>query len=137
MTKKTVGEHVLDRWNPADKHEVGETMDEIWRKEVAPRLEKIFHEHSWYKEPYYIQIIFKGIAGLPGAQQLNIFTRKTKPKANWGETVYRVDNSKEQYHVLWSLPKRAVAIQLFLQEHEDVDPQLLKWIRMKMDDKLE
>ena len=128
--KKTVGQQVVEvqeKYGGTKTQTARETTNEM-SKEYLMSLEKIINDHQNIKEPYFILEILRPDPFLEGVIKLTHVARRTRPKAEWGLALYKVDNAGGELIYEWGLP-RAEEAYLMMQDPEGWDAKLIKDIR--------
>lgn len=128
--KKTFGQQVIDKFENGDldeKQTARETTNEMgksWNKE----LEDVITKHTFYKEPYYIQVILKHEPYFENAVKATFCVRRTRPTPNWNETLYKMDNKTGALTLEWTLPDELNATQVTLRP-DLFDENLVTWCK--------
>ena len=132
---QTVGEKInLLRVHstPQGYVEAGDLGREIGKGYML-ELEDMISKHAHLKGIYYIFALQHADALMPEAQKVVLCSgreeHRGKFRPTWGADLWKINNSLDTREVLWSLPSRET-LRLFLSNPSQVDPQLLKWIRM-------
>lgn len=135
---KTLGQQVIDvqtKYAGQKTQTVRETTTEMGKKYMES-LWKTVEMHNGYNEDYYIMEILKPDGLIEGVINLKHIARKTRPKPEWGVSLYKVRPSSGLVTYEWGLPSSDEAF-VMVQNPEGWDSKLIKDIKDFVEGKLE
>ncbi len=121
---KTQKDH--QKSSPIEAYELAHEGGKSYMRELIDCIEK----HRTLINEYYIQVLCKKEIYAPERITKFIFiARRSKPLMEDDMDLWYVNNKKNELKLLWSLPHWS-DFDLFLNNQNDYDPNLIKWIKI-------